>query len=357
MITNRSSKGTFTLLTAVTACFILLPMMMFTFEVGRITLAQKELHAATDTAALAAAVAISKNAGKTTAELTDIGRNQGLIYMRRNFIYDQTLRNVNLGSGQTNNLGLHQGTINITYDPVNNIVTAQSEFCMDLAFGNLLDLGPTTIRSISKATTSGTSQSDIVVLFDYSQSMGSALIPARDEAATFVGKIPAGVHVGLIYFALNPETSIGLSKTQDNRDAVKNRLKSLTQMKSGTNTGDALLAAKNMLDGSGHSSGSKKIVVMITDGLARKPSNLTKGTAHALNIADQCKDSNITLYGIGFFHPNAGATAADGKNFMDKLQKKFGGDSEVYTVTNVTDLHNALDQLTHKGTGTPALIN
>lgn len=346
------------MLTVIIAGLILLPATLFTFEVCRITLAQKELNAATDSAALSAAIAISKNAGKDPAELTNIGRNQGLLYLRRNRVYDQSLANVNLGSGETQNLPLHDGTLAIDYDSTNNIVTARSEYSMDIAFGNFLNLGPTTIRSISKATTTSATQSDIVMLFDYSESMGSDLIPARDLSAEFVGRInSSGAHTGLIFFALHPETQIALSKENSNNDDVQSRLESLTTMKFGTNTGDALLAAKTMLDGPGHSIGSKKIIVLVTDGLARKPSSLKKGTEHALEAAEECADSNITLFGVGFFHANSGATAADGKSFMDKLRDKFGGDSTVFTVSTVDGLHEALNKLANKGMGQPALIN
>lgn len=156
-ITTRSNKGSFSLLTAVIAGFLLLPATLFTFEICRITLAQKELNAATDAAALSAAIAISKNSDKDTADLAKLGHNQGLMYLRRNSVYGRSFADTSFGSAQNTNLPLHQGSFNLDYDPINSIVTARSEFGMDLAFGNLLNLGPTTIRSVSKSTTTSAS--------------------------------------------------------------------------------------------------------------------------------------------------------------------------------------------------------
>ncbi|GEM_PF-3312686 len=90
----------------------------------------------------------------------------------------------------------------------------------------------------------------------------------------------------------------------------------------GTDTPEALQEAVKMLNGSGHTKGSPKTIILLTDGMPTLP-----GSYAAAKLAGQ---SGIRLVVIGIFLSNY--AWPDGWHFVQELAKKTGNGSQAFKV-------------------------
>ncbi|GAB1598185.1 cartilage matrix protein-like [Argonauta hians] len=108
-----------------------------------------------------------------------------------------------------------------------------------------------------------------------------------------VGMAPPQVRVGVLSFSTNARVHFRLDES-DNKEVLKSRLDTITQIRGNTNISDALYTMKDEVfhPANGGRRNVKRIGIMMTDGTSQ---NVT-----ATQIAaEQCRKENITLFVIG----------------------------------------------------------
>lgn len=171
-IRSRGQRGTVSVLTIVVAFMIILPIGCVAFEIGRVQLAQKQLRAATDAAALAAADFLDRTtlpAAQADIEAQRIALN----IFRLNTTLAGSL-NPAIAAADTDTVQHTAGnsSLNIIISRTNNIrVTARAALGVAPAFAFFLRLGDATVRANSLAGRTGL-DGEAVIVFDLSKSMG-----------------------------------------------------------------------------------------------------------------------------------------------------------------------------------------
>ncbi len=170
---SRKSQGITSLVVAIVALTILLPIGLLAFEIARVNLAQKQLRAATDSAALAAASILANSSGTDTEVLT-AAKSMALEFFKRNQVTGVELAHTTL-STTTNTDSPVKGhaTLDVTLDKAKNRIRVMAAFGSQPAFADFLSLGTVPIRSHSLAGYTGL-EGDIVMVVDISDSMLNA---------------------------------------------------------------------------------------------------------------------------------------------------------------------------------------
>lgn len=156
----------------------------------------------------------------------------------------------------------------------------------------------TTIRSCEIPT-------DVGVVIDVSGSMNNdgidppqPLTAVKEAAERFVNRLNKQDQVTLTTFAT--EALLNLSLSNDFTSAG-NLIKSIVidpkEEVGNTNTGDGLLIAGQELISERHNLDARKVMVLLTDGLATAPD--PEPEVYALNNADLVKNAGIEIYTIG----------------------------------------------------------
>jgi Flp pilus assembly protein TadG/uncharacterized protein YegL len=286
---RRKSNGTFLVVTASLAVFVLLPLALISFELSRLVLAQKQLRVATDSAALAAALAyrssVSEDASAALAEAHDAG----ISFFKRNSVSGHPLSDALPDSRvDTDTPAANQALFDVTYDSNKNVFTAKAAYGLQPAFAGIFGNSVLAIHANSKAG-AGAGSRDIVIVLDISGSMGeptsfnhrqvSSLNAAVASLKDFVRKMKTedAVHFGLVTYSgsgdgsMNPhsieiERVVELSQSSTRDNEMLNALDGL-HAREWTATGPAMRTGIDMLNGSGHRRGAEPVLLLITDGL------------------------------------------------------------------------------------------
>lgn len=158
------------LVVIVGAMMILLPIGLFSFEVARMQMAQKQLRSATDAAALAAASFLANASGSRESNIP-AAQNMALDFFKQNMVMSGFLSNSTPSSSvATDNPATGAATLEVKVDAASGRVTANAAYGLEPAFGQFLKLGTETIRSHSLAGYQGL-EGDIVLAVDISDSM------------------------------------------------------------------------------------------------------------------------------------------------------------------------------------------
>lgn len=158
------------LLVMIGAFMILLPLGLFAFEVSRLNMATKQLKAATDSAALAAAMYMANTPGGAAENLT-ASKNMALDFFKKNMVMSVMLTNSNISpTVDTDAPGSGLGSFDLSIDDATGKVTARGAFGLEPAFGRYLGLAAVPIHTHSVAGYTGI-EGDIAMVVDISDSM------------------------------------------------------------------------------------------------------------------------------------------------------------------------------------------
>lgn len=191
------------------------------------------------------------------------------------------------------------------FDALGNPLTASQTFIEELSPRGFKDVTFTWAGPIAKTLRSCTVPTDVIMAIDLSGSMNNdsanppePVTSVLQAARSFVSELNAGDQVGVVTFAST--ASLPLVLTASTSSAI-NLLPTLTidskEETGSTNTGAGLLMAKNELESSRHNQNARKVVVLLTDGLATAPGD--DPTSYALEQAQALKATDTTIFTIG----------------------------------------------------------
>ncbi len=167
------------------------------------------------------------------------------------------------------------------------------------------DLVFTWPHPIAKTVRSCAVPTDIVVAIDLSGSMNNdgvnppePVTSVLSAASAFVGQLRSEDRVSVVTFATKAAIPLSLST---NAVVAASTIKQLVidpkEEVGNTNPGDALAVAQAELNSDRHNPDARKVVVLLTDGLATAPD--PSPDAHAQTKAQALKADNTTIYTIG----------------------------------------------------------
>lgn len=158
----------------------------------------------------------------------------------------------------------------------------------------------TTLRSCEIPT-------DILLAIDVSGSMNDdqvnppePLSAVKKAAASFVSRLGEKDQVGVVAFATEASLLAPLSNDVSSAAAVIGEIMVGESEERGyTNTGQGLEVAAKELNSMKHSENARKVLVLLTDGLATAPGTTEQSETFAFNTATTVKNSGIEVYTIG----------------------------------------------------------
>ena len=184
---------------------------------------------------------------------------------------------------------------------------------------------------------------DIVLAIDLSGSMNSdsiqppqPLTSVLSAAKSFVDRLQPTDKVGLVTFATTAMIHVPLTKTISSVSQQISKLAISPKEETGsTNTGDAFTKSVTALVSPASTPGSRKVMVLLTDGLATAPA--TNSAAFAQSEAKKAKDAGITVYTIGL-----GASVN-----MDFVKSLASSPSESYQAVTTQDVDTIYKNITN----------
>jgi Mg-chelatase subunit ChlD len=158
---------------------------------------------------------------------------------------------------------------------------------------------------IAKTLRSCEVPSDIVVAIDLSGSMNDdggtppqPVTAVLESARDFARRLSDVDQIGLVTYATDAETVEVLT---DDRTTVADTIDALVidpaSERGSTNTGEAIRHAREELSSSRHNSDARKVLILLTDGLATAPEDDPEG--YARTQADLLKETGTELFTIG----------------------------------------------------------
>lgn len=158
---------------------------------------------------------------------------------------------------------------------------------------------------ISKTVRSCEVPTDVILAIDLSGSMNDdggtppePISSVLESASAFVSRIKNGDQIALVTYAT--EASVREALTSD-EIKVGNVVRSLTiapkDEVGSTNTGDAIRRAMEEVNSSRHNVDARKVLVLLTDGLANAPGD--NPSQYALLAAEEIKNAGVEVYTIG----------------------------------------------------------
>ena len=160
---------------------------------------------------------------------------------------------------------------------------------------------------------------------------------AKEAANGFLDLLGPGDQSGLVSYANNATLNKTLS---NNHPAAKTAVNSLIT-NGATDIGDAISLANNELMSSRASPGAVKIMILLTDGMANKPSGPGYGeyapdVAYALTKANEAAAAGIKIFTIGL---GADVNTA----MLQQIASSTGGD--YHFAPTAADLQNIFNQI------------
>ncbi len=156
-----------------------------------------------------------------------------------------------------------------------------------------------TIRSCEVPT-------DVLLAIDVSGSMNDdqadppePISSVKDAAARFANRLGENDQAGVVTFAteasvINPLGESGLAAPSITAIAI-----AAAAERGYTNTGEGIKAAAAELLSERHNNDARKVLVVLTDGLATAPGDTAEAEKYALDAAVEAKNSEIEIYTIG----------------------------------------------------------
>jgi len=134
---------------------------------------------------------------------------------------------------------------------------------------------------------------DVILLIDNSCSISSTeLATERTAAKTLVSLLSSGLNqIGVTSFNEHPTVRIGLTNSYS---SVNTAINGITTRSECTNIGDAIKSAYESFD---YTSGSKKVIILLSDGQANWPAG--NYVQYALDQASIAREKGVIIYTIG----------------------------------------------------------
>lgn len=148
---------------------------------------------------------------------------------------------------------------------------------------------------------------DVLLAIDVSGSMNEdqaeppePLTSVKEAAARFVNRLNQKDQVGVATFATDASLVANLSSALPAAAEVIQAIAIKPEEETGfTNTGRGLEAASAELLSERHNENARKVIVLLTDGLATAPGTLEEAKQFALDAAATVKGNGIEIYAIG----------------------------------------------------------
>lgn len=158
----------------------------------------------------------------------------------------------------------------------------------------------TTLRSCEVPT-------DVLVAIDVSGSMNNdqanppePLTSVKEAAARFINRLGENDQSGLVTFATGATLVNQLTAENSLVSTAVGAITIDPSEESGfTNTGEGLIAAANELTSVRHNENARKVMVILTDGLATAPGETEEAEKFALDAATSARGAGIDVYSIG----------------------------------------------------------
>ena len=191
------------------------------------------------------------------------------------------------------------------FDAHGTALTASQTFVDLFPARSQKDIVFTWPRPIAKTLRSCAVPTDIVVVIDLSGSMNNdganppePISSVLTAASAFVGNIRPDDRVAVVTFATTASTPLLLSGNATATTlAIKKLVINPKEESGSTNTGAGIAAAHAELQSDRHNKDARKVVVLLTDGLATAPG--TDPNKYAETNAGLLKADDIALYTIG----------------------------------------------------------
>jgi len=193
-----------------------------------------------------------------------------------------------------------------------------------------------TIRSCEVPT-------DIVVAIDVSGSMNDdqqnppePISSVKTSAARFVNRLGENDHAGVTIFATGANTVTMLGNSAAAAATISAIEIASAEERGYTNTGEGIKAAAAELLSERHNSGARKVIVILTDGLATAPGDTKEAEEFALAAAVAAKATDTEIYAIGL-----------GKSVkMDFVSALASSPAQSYQALEVTDVDRIYQTIT-----------
>lgn len=191
------------------------------------------------------------------------------------------------------------------FDANGNALTSSRTFIDDFEARSEAAAIFTWPEPIAKTVRSCEVPTDIVLAIDLSGSMNSdsknppqPLTAVLTAAESFVKRLKEKDQVGIVTFATDAVINRQLSnKLTEVSDVVSDLFIDPKEETGSTNPGEAFIKALEELSSQRHSTEARKVVVLLTDGLATAPDE--NPDEYALQNAQLVKDSGVTVFTIG----------------------------------------------------------
>jgi len=184
-------------------------------------------------------------------------------------------------------------------------LTASQTFIDQFAGRSQKDITFTWPNPIAKTIRSCAVPTDVVIAIDLSGSMNNdgdnppePVTSVLAAASAFSNQLRDDDRVSVVTFATKADLASPLTVDTNLVSSAIKKLKIDPKEEQGnTNTGDSLVVAKGELNSVRHNSNARKVVVLLTDGLATAPED--EPEEYAKTQAELLKSEDIILYTIG----------------------------------------------------------
>lgn len=191
------------------------------------------------------------------------------------------------------------------FDANKNALTSSRTFVENFAARSETEVVFTWLEPIAKTIRSCEIPTDTVVAIDLSGSMNSdgdtppqPLTAVKEAAASFVSRVGVNDQVGVVTFATEGTVALPLTSDKTTASNLINSLVIAPEEEVGsTNTGEALEKAGAELFSDRHNDEARKVLVLLTDGLATAPDEDPE--EFALEVANKARDLEVEVYVIG----------------------------------------------------------
>jgi Mg-chelatase subunit ChlD len=228
------------------------------------------------------------------------------------------------------------------FDAQGNALTASRTFIDDLAPRSEAQAVFTWSEPIAKTLRSCEIPTDAILAIDLSGSMNSdsvnppqPLTAVLNAATSFVNRLKENDQIGIVTFATNGKL---IRELTSDIKTVTQTVATLTidpkEETGSTNQGDAFIHATSELISQRHNNEARKVMVLLTDGLATAPNEDPEQFAQT--EAQKAKDAGITVYTIGL---------GQGVN-MEFVESLASSPTQSYRAVSTTDVDRIYKNIT-----------
>lgn len=193
------------------------------------------------------------------------------------------------------------------FDASGTALTTSRTFVDNFAPRSQTELTFTWPEPIARTVRSCEIPTDVMITLDTSGSMNNdganppqPLTAVKEAAASFVNRLGSNDRVGVATFATAAKVIAPLKPEAAGVATVISNIAIDPKEEGGvTDTGAGIRAAAAELQSERHNPDARKVLVLLTDGLATAPGDAEEAEGSALTAADEVKAAGIEIYTIG----------------------------------------------------------